>query len=239
MNPPRIASQPEWLALRKQLLEKEKQLTHLHDELARERQALPWVRVDKSYQFQGPNGKLSLSDLFGQKSQLIVYHFMFGPGWREGCPSCSLFSDQFDGLTAHLAARDVALAVVSRAPYGEIAPFKARMGWRFPWVSSFDNDFNRDYHVYFSKEEVNSGTSYYNFGPNGFPSEEGPGISVFAKDSDGQVFHTYSTYARGPENMMSLYRLLDIVPKGRDEEGLPWPMAWVRHHDRYDGPSAA
>jgi predicted dithiol-disulfide oxidoreductase (DUF899 family) len=239
MNRPRIASQPEWLALRKQLLEKEKQLTHLHDELARERQALPWVRVDKSYQFQGPNGKLSLSELFGQKSQLLVYHFMFGPGWREGCPSCSLFSDQFDGLTAHLAARDVALAAISRAPYSEIAPFKARMGWRFPWVSSFDTDFNRDYHVYFSKEEVNSGTSYYNFGPNGFPSEEGPGISVFAKDSEGQLFHTYSTYARGPEDMMSLYRLLDIVPKGRDEEGLPWPMAWVRHHDRYDGPSAA
>lgn len=239
MNRPRIASPAEWLELRKQLLAKEKQLTHLHDELARERQALPWVRIDKDYVFEGPNGKVALKDLFGSRSQLIVYHFMFGPGWSEGCPSCSLFSDQLDALLVHLAARDVAFSAISRAPYAELAPFKARMGWQFPWVSSFGSDFNHDYNVCFSKEEVQSGTAYYNFGPNGFPSEEGPGLSVFAKEPDGSVFHTYSTYARGPESMMSIYKFLDIVPKGRSEEGLPWPMAWVRHHDRYDGPSAA
>jgi predicted dithiol-disulfide oxidoreductase (DUF899 family) len=238
MNPPKIASRDEWLAARHELLAKEKHLTRLRDELAAERRTLPWVPVEKAYAFDGPSAKLTLSDLFAGRSQLVVYHFMLGPGWKEGCPSCSLLSDHLDGAVVHLAARDVALAVVSRAPYAEIAPFKARMGWRFPWVSSFESDFNRDYHVSFSKEEVATGEFYYNYGMNGFPSEEAPGISVFAKDASGAVFHTYSSYARGGEPFIGAYHFLDMVPKGRDEAGLPWPMAWVRHHDRYGTTSA-
>jgi predicted dithiol-disulfide oxidoreductase (DUF899 family) len=238
MKPPKIASRDEWLAARQALLAKEKQLTRASDELAAERRTLPWVPVEKSYVFEGPSGKQTLSDLFAGRSQLVVYHFMLGPGWKEGCPSCSLLSDHLDGALVHLAARDVTLAVVSRAPYAEIAPFKARMGWRFPWVSSFDSDFNRDYHVSFSKEEVATGEFYYNYGKNGFPSEEAPGISVFAKDTSGAVFHTYSSYARGGESFIGAYQFLDMVPKGRDEAGLPWPMAWVRHHDRYATTSA-
>jgi predicted dithiol-disulfide oxidoreductase (DUF899 family) len=233
MNSPKIASRDEWLAARQELLAKEKRLTRLHDELAEERRSLPWVPVEKAYAFEGPSGKQTLSDLFAGRSQLVVYHFMLGPGWKEGCPSCSLLSDHLDGALVHLAARDVALAVVSRAPYAEIAPFKARMGWRFPWVSSFESDFNRDYHVSFSKEEVATGEFYYNYGMNGFPSEEAPGLSVFAKDPSGALFHTYSSYARGGEPFIGAYQFLDVVPKGRDEAGLPWPMAWVRHHDRY------
>jgi predicted dithiol-disulfide oxidoreductase (DUF899 family) len=163
---------------------------------------------------------------------------MLGPGWKEGCPSCSLLADHLDGSSVHLAARDVTLTVISRAPYEEIAPFQQRMGWSFPWVSSHDSDFNRDFHVSFSKEEVASGTFDYNYGKSGFPSEEAPGISVFAKDASGAIFHTYSTYARGGEPLIAAYALLDMVPKGRDEAGLPWPMAWVRHHDKYGAKSA-
>ncbi|MFZ5891484.1 MAG: DUF899 domain-containing protein [Myxococcota bacterium] len=234
MTQPKIVSQDEWLVLRKKLLEKEKQLTRLGDELAKERQALPWVRMEKDYVFDGPNGKVKLGDLFNGQSQLVVYHFMLGPGWREGCPSCSFVADHVDGMLVHLAARDVAFAAISRAPYQEIAPFKARMGWRFTWVSSYETEFNRDYNVSFSKEEVARGDAYYNYGQNGFPSEEGPGVSVFVKDAKGGVFHTYSTYARGAEPILGAYQLLDLVPKGRAEAGLPWPMAWVRHHDRYE-----
>jgi predicted dithiol-disulfide oxidoreductase (DUF899 family) len=233
MNPAKIVSPDEWLAARKALLAKEKELTRLRDELSEERRALPWVRVEKSYVFDGPSGKQSLSDLFAGRSQLVVYHFMLGPGWREGCPSCSMLCDHLDGSLVHLASRDVTLAVVSRAPYAEIAPFKQRMGWQFHWVSAYDTDFNRDYHVSFSKQEVTTGAFYYNYGMNGFPSDEAPGISVFAKDASGAIFHTYSSYARGGEPLIGVYHLLDLVPKGRDEEGLPWPMAWVRHHDRY------
>ncbi len=233
MKPPKIVTPDEWLAARKQLLAKEKELTRRRDELAVERRALPWVRVEKEYVFDGPSGKQSLSDLFAGRSQLVVYHFMLGPGWKEGCPSCSLLSDHLDGAVAHLAARDVTLAVVSRAPYAEIAPFQERMGWRFHWVSSHGTPFNRDYDVSFSKEEVASGSLYYNYEMNVFRSEEAPGISVFAKDDSGGVYHTYSSYARGGEPLIGAYYFLDMVPKGRDEQGLPWPMAWVRHHDRY------
>lgn len=238
MNPPKITSRDEWLAARRELLAKEKQLTRLHDELAVQRRTLPWVRVEKTYVFEGLAGQQTLSELFAGRSQLVVYHFMLGPGWKEGCPSCSLLCDHLDGSLVHLAARDVTLTVVSRAPYAEIAPFKARMGWRFPWVSSFDSEFNRDFHVSFSKEEVATGEFYYNYGMNGFPSEEAPGLSVFAKDASGAVFHTYSSYARGGEPIIGAYHLLDMVPKGRDEASLPWPMAWVRHHDRYGATSA-
>lgn len=239
MKEHRIVSPEEWIAARKKLLAKEKELTRLSDELAGERRTLPWVRVEKDYFFDGPSGKEAFADLFAGRSQLIVYHFMFGPGWKEGCPSCSLVADHFDGVLPHLGARDVSLIAISRAPYAEIAPFKQRMGWRFHWVSSHGMEFNRDYHVSFSKEEVASGSFYYNYGMNGFPIEEAPGISVFYKDENGAIFHTYSSYARGGEAVLAAYHLLDMVPKGRSEEGLPFPMAWVRHHDRYGATSVA
>jgi predicted dithiol-disulfide oxidoreductase (DUF899 family) len=172
--------------------------------------------------------------LFGGQSQLIVYHFMLGPGWPEGCPSCSFLADQYDSLRPHLLARDVNLVVVSRAPWKEIATFKQRMGWQFPWYSSFGTDFNRDYGVSFTKAELESGKAQYNYEAQSFPSEEAPGASVFAKNDAGEVFHTYSTYGRGLDMMLNAYNFIDLTPKGRNEEGLPWPMAWVRHHDKYE-----
>jgi len=231
----RIVSRDEWLAARKQHLSREKELTRLRDRLSAERRELPWVKVDKRYVFDGPDGRQTLADLFAGRSQLVVYHFMFGPGWAEGCPSCSWAADGFDANLVHLNARDVSFVAVSRAPLAQIQAFQKRMGWRFPWVSSHGTDFNRDYHVSFTPEEMAKGDAYYNFGNNGFPSEEAPGVSAFYKDESGEVFHTYSTYARGGEPMLAAYFFLDLVPKGRDEAGLPWPMAWVRHHDRYDG----
>jgi predicted dithiol-disulfide oxidoreductase (DUF899 family) len=228
-----VVPQADWLAARKTLLSKEKEFTRLRDELSRQRLELPWEKVEKNYVFDGGNGKVTLADLFAGKSQLIVYHFMFGPGWAEGCPSCSLLADHFDGSVPHLAARDVTLAVVSRAPIEQIAAFQTRMGWRFPWVSSYANDFNRDYHVSFTKDEVAKGEMYYNYVNQNFPSEEGPGVSVFYKDAAGNIFHTYSSYGRGLDIMIGAYNWLDIAPKGRDEDQLAHPMAWVRHHDKY------
>jgi predicted dithiol-disulfide oxidoreductase (DUF899 family) len=233
MSQPRIVSRDEWLAARKQLLSKEKELTYLRDRLSAERRALPWVRVDKPYLFEGPSGKETLGGLFEGRSQLVIYHFMFGPGWEQGCPSCSWAADNIDGNVVHLNARDVTLVVVSRAPLAQIEAFRKRMGWGFKWVSSYGSDFNHDYHVSFTAEEIAKGNVYYNYGPNGFPSEEAPGISVFYKNGDGEVFHTYSAFARGAEPLLGGYYLLDAVPKGRDEAGLPFTMAWVRHHDRY------
>ncbi len=230
---PRVVPQAEWLAARKELLRKEKEFTRLRDELSRQRRELPWEKVEKQYIFEGPSGPETLADLFGDRSQLIVYHFMFGPGWKEGCPSCSLLADHFDGSVAHLAARDVRLVVVSRAPLAQIEAFKKRMDWRFKWVSSYGNNFNRDYHVSFTKDEVEKGEMYYNYTTGKFPSEEGPGTSVFYKDAAGQIFHTYSAYARGLDMMIGAYNWLDLTPKGRDEDGLAYTMAWVRHHDRY------
>ena len=230
---PRVVSQAEWLAARKELLSKEKEFTRLRDELSRQRRELPWERVGKEYAFDGQNGKETLADLFGGKSQLIVYHFMFGPGWEEGCPSCSLLSDHIDGSVVHLAARDVSLVVVSRAPLPQIEAFKKRMGWRFKWVSSYGNDFNRDYHVSFTKEDLAKGQMYYNYVMQQFPSEEGPGASVFYKGGAGNIFHTYSSYGRGLDMMIGAYNWLDLAPKGRDEDGLAYTMAWVRHNDKY------
>jgi predicted dithiol-disulfide oxidoreductase (DUF899 family) len=230
---PRVVSQAEWLAARKELLSKEKEFTRLRDELSRQRRELPWEKVEKAYVFDGPKGKETLADLFGGKSQLIVYHFMLGPGWKEGCPSCSFISDHLDGSVVHLAARDVRLAVVSRAPFAEIEAFKKRMGWRFHWVSSYGSDFNFDYHVSMKKEDVGKGPVYYNYTMQEFPSEERPGTSVFYKDAAGNVFHTYSSYGRGLDILIGAYNWLDIAPKGRDEEGLKHSMAWVRHHDKY------
>jgi predicted dithiol-disulfide oxidoreductase (DUF899 family) len=233
MQPHKLVSRDQWLAARKAHLVKEKEFTRARDELSRQRRELPWVKVDKSYVFDGPDGKETLADLFGGRSQLIVYHFMFGPGWEQGCPSCSLLADHFDGAVVHLAQRDVTLLVVSRAPLPQIDAFKQRMGWRFKWISSHGNDFNRDYHVSFSKDEMDRGKVYYNYDMGEFPSEEAPGASVFYKDANGDIFHTYSSYARGLDMLIGAYNFLDLAPKGRDEAGLPWTMAWVRHHDRY------
>jgi predicted dithiol-disulfide oxidoreductase (DUF899 family) len=228
-----VVSRQEWLAARKALLAKEKKLTHDRDAVAAERRALPWVKVDKNYVFDSPTGKQTLADLFDGRSQLIIYHFMFGPDWNEGCPSCSFNMDHTDPALVHLAQRDVSFAAVSRAPISKIEPFKKRMGWRFRWVSSHGNDFNYDYRVSFTAEEMDKGKVEYNFDMVAFPSSEAPGISVFYKDSSGIIFHTYSAYARGTENTVNTYNYLDFAPKGRDEDHLPFTMAWVRHHDRY------
>jgi predicted dithiol-disulfide oxidoreductase (DUF899 family) len=229
----RIVPAAEWIAARKELLRKEKEFSRLRDELSRERRALPWEKVDKNYVFDGPRGKETLADLFAGRSQLVVYHFMFGPGWKEGCPSCSFLADGFDGAAVHLAHRDVTFLAISRATLPEIEAFKKRMGWQFKWVSSFANDFNRDYHVSFSNEERARGKVYYNYDLTEFPSEEGPGASVFYKNEAGEIFHTYSTFARGLDPMLMTYQWLDLTPKGRDEDGLAFTMAWVRHHDKY------
>ena len=230
----KVVSSAEWLAARKELLKKEKEFTRLRDELSRQRRELPREKVEKQYVFAGPNGKETLADLFDGHSQLIVYHFMLGPGWKEGCPSCSFLADTMDGAVVHLAHRDTTLVVVSRAPLPEIQAFQKRMGWRFKWVSSFENDFNRDYHVSFSKDEMAKGKVAYNFDMTEFPSEEAPGASVFYRNAAGEVFHTYSAYARGLDQLVGTYNFLDLTPKGRDEDALPHTMAWVRHHDRYD-----
>jgi predicted dithiol-disulfide oxidoreductase (DUF899 family) len=229
---PKVVSQADWIQKRKELLVKEKNLTRQRDALAEERSQLPWVKVDKKYSFETASGKKALPELFGGKSQLAIYHFMLGPDWEQGCPSCSLLADHMDGMAIHLAQRDVRLMIVSRAPLGKIEEFKKRMGWKFPWVSSFGSDFNFDFGVSVAKEDVGKET-LYNYAPSKFPSDERPGMSVFYRNANGEVFHTYSMYGRGLEDLMGLYALLDRVPKGRDEAGLPHGMAWVRHHDRY------
>ena len=230
----KVVSQSEWLRAQRDFLAKEKELTRLSDELARERRELPWTRVEKEYVFTAPQGKLSLADLFGGRSQLATYHFMFGPDWEEGCPGCSYVMDHMNGAVEHLAARDVALIVVSRAPLDKIMAFKRRMGWRFPWVSSGDSDFNRDFAVSFTKEELAGGAKEYNFGTTAPHGEENPGLSLFYKDPSGAVFHTYSSYGRGLEALLPTYAVLDRAPKGRDKANLPRPMSWVRHHDKYE-----
>ena len=228
-----VVSPDEWIAARKAFLQREKEFTRLRDQLSAERRALPWVRVEKEYVFEGPDGKETLADLFAGRSQLIVQHFMFGPDWEEGCKSCSFWADSYNGTDKHLAARDVTFVAVSSAPYAKLAAFKARMGWTFKWVSSAGSDFNHDYQVTASEEEKQGGEVYYNYSRVRFPSTERPGASAFYKAADGTVFHTYSCYARGLDMLNGAYQYLDIAPKGRDEAGLPRPMAWVRLHDRY------
>jgi predicted dithiol-disulfide oxidoreductase (DUF899 family) len=235
MQPHRVVSHDEWIAARKAYLAEEKAFTKARDALSRKRRELPWEKVDKNYVFDTANGKQSLGDLFGNKSQLIVYHFMLGPGWEAGCPSCSYLADHFDGAVVHLAQRDVAFTVVSRAPLPEIETFKRRMGWKFKWASSFGSDFNFDYQVSVSPQEKASGEVYYKYVLTTFPSEERPGLSVFFKNDTGEIFHTYSSYGRGLDMLIGTYHFLDMAPKGRDEDGLNFSMAWVRHHDRYDG----
>ena len=229
-----VVSRDEWLKARKAHLAAEKELTRQRDELSRQRRELPWERVEKDYVFEGPNGPEKLTDLFAGFSQLIIYHFMLGPKWEEGCKSCSFLADHFDGTQIHLAHRDVSFAAVSQAPMARIQAFQERMGWGFHWVSAFASDFQSDYGVHFTKEEL-TGEVTYNYRKVRFGLEEAPGLSVFCKDEDGQIFHTYSTYERGLDILAGTYHFLDLVPKGRDEEGLAFSMAWVRHHDKYDG----
>jgi predicted dithiol-disulfide oxidoreductase (DUF899 family) len=230
----KVLSHADWVEARKALLEKEKAFTRARDAISAARRGLPWEKVETDYVFDGPDGKVSLSDLFNGRGQLIVYHFMYGPGWAEGCKSCSFLADHFNPAIVHLKHRDVSMVAVSKAPLAEFAPFKGRMGWTFPWVSSFDNDFNRDFDVSFTEDELGGGAVYYNYAEQGFPSTEAPGLSVFAKDAAGDMFHTYSSYGRGLDMFITAYHFLDVVPKGRDEADLPYSMEWVRLHDAYD-----
>ncbi|YBV94647.1 thioredoxin family protein (plasmid) [Phyllobacteriaceae bacterium JZ32] len=226
-----VVSHDEWLSARRNLLKAEKELTHLRDKVAGERLALPWVRIDKEYLFDTLDGPRALADLFEDRSQLLVQHFMFAPGWKEGCPSCSFMADHTDGMNLHLAHHDVTMVAVSRAPLAEIERYRERMGWQFNWVSSFRNDFNYDFRVSFTREEIATGKIDYNFGEWREIGEEWPGISAFFKDDAGDIFRTYSTYGRGVEVMMGTYAMLDLMPKGRNEtEG----MEWLRRHDRYE-----
>lgn len=229
----KILSHDDWTEARKQLLEQEKAFTRARDELSRARRALPWERVEKTYAFEGSKGRLSLSDLFEGRSQLIIYHFMFGPDWTVGCKSCSFLADHFDPAVVHLAQRDVTMVAVSRAPLAKLEEFKRRMGWSFAWVSSLGSDFNHDYQVSFSQEEFDSGEVYYNYKLQGFSSTEAPGVSVFHKGEEGAVFHCYSAYQRGLDMFITSYHYLDLVPKGRDEEDLAYTMEWVKLHDEY------
>jgi predicted dithiol-disulfide oxidoreductase (DUF899 family) len=224
-------SHKDWTAARLALLAKEKAFTRARDELSAARRALPWEKVETNYVFEGARGNVSLADLFAGKSQLIVYHFMFGPDWEAGCKSCSFWADNYDRIVVHLNARDTNLVTVSRAPYERLAAYKQRMGWSFEWVSSLGNSFNRDYAVSFPDAQAREGNNY-NFATIRFDGEEAPGLSVFAREG-GDIFHTYSTYSRGLDMLNGAYHLLDLVPKGRDEAGLPYGMEWLRRHDEY------
>lgn len=226
-----IVSREEWLAARKAHLAREKEFTRQRDALSAERRALPWVRVEKDYVFEGPNGRLTLVDLFGSNSQLVIYHFMFGPGWKEGCQGCSFLADHFDGPNQHLKHHDVSLVAVSRAPYAEFQPFRERMGWQFPWVSAAGSDFNYDFHVSVSPQEKAAGRYEYNYEMHDGEGGEMPGFSVFYRNEAGEIFHTYSSYARGGDLLIGAYNVLDMTPKGRNEDTI---MDWMRHHDRYE-----
>lgn len=229
----KVVSQKAWLTARKKLLLKEKELSRLRDQLNRQRRSLPWVAVDKrAYVFDGPNGKETLADLFRGKNQLIIYHFMFGPGWKDGCPHCSFWADHFDSVGIHLGQRDTSLAVISRAPWKEIAPFKRRMGWKFHWVSSAANEFNFDFQVSFTPGQIRNGKAIYNYGKLDMDIDEREGVSAFYKEKGGAVYHTYSSYARGIDLLNTTYNFLDLTAKGRDENP-EHSQDWVRYHDEY------
>ena len=228
----KVVSQKEWLAARKKLLVKEKKFMKLHDALKLQRRKLPWVKIEKEYVFDGPTGKATLAELFGGKSQLIVYHFMFGPGWEEGCAHCSFWADHFDSVNHHIGQRDTAFAVISRAPLAEIEPFKKRMGWKFDWVSSNGTDFNFDFNVSFRPEQIKKGVLPYNYTQIKMKIDELQGVSAFYKDPKGDLYHTYSSYARGIDLMNNTYNFLDLTAKGRDENP-ETTQAWVRYHDKY------
>jgi predicted dithiol-disulfide oxidoreductase (DUF899 family) len=228
-----IVSEEEWIEARKALLAKEKEFTRGRDALSQARRDLPWVKVRKDYVFDTTEGRKSLADLFEGRSQLVVYHFMFGPDWEKPCKSCSFWADNFNGIGEHLKARDVSFAAISRAPLAKLTATAKRLGWKFKWVSSAESDFNFDFGVSFTKEAINSGEITYNFGRHKAFGDEMPGISVLFKDKDGTIYRTYSCYSRGLDMMNGAYQFLDLVPKGRDENGLPHTMAWVRLHDEY------
>ncbi|KMW56994.1 hypothetical protein AIOL_001952 [Candidatus Rhodobacter oscarellae] len=227
------ASKDDWVTARTAFLAKEKAHTRERDALAEARRALPALKVQPGYSFTGPDGRMSLRDLFGDKTQLAVFHFMFGDGWAEGCPSCSFWADNLDGVGVHLAHRDLALVAVSSAPYPDLAAYRARMGWSFPWVSAHGSSFNSDMGVSFTQAEIDAGTAMYNYAPKGFPSTEAPGFTFYRREGD-DIYLTYATYGRGLDHFNGAYQLLDLAPKGRGEADLPWPMAWLRRHDQYD-----
>lgn len=231
----KVVSHEEWLNARVELLAAEKKVTRQLDDLARRRRDLPWERVEKSYRFEGPKGVRSLADLFDGRSQLLVYHFMFAPDWDEGCKSCSYWADNFNGIPFHLAQRDVTFTAISRAPLAKLAAYKERMGWSFPWVSSHGSDFNFDYQVSFTPEQLAEGKAYSNYKVQPTSESEQPGISVFFKNERGELFHTYSGLGRGIDIFNGAYQLLDMVPKGRDEGDLDFTMAWIRRHDEGPG----
>ena len=231
-HPATAVDRETWLAARRAHLDDEKAFTRQRDDLSRKRREMPWLEISKGYEFEGPDGPATLADLFGDQSQLLIYHFMFGPGWGEGCPSCSYWADNYDGIGVHLAARDTALAAVSRGPLPELVAYKERMGWSFPWYSSSKSSFNFDMGVSFSPAEVADGSATYNFGTMPAFGDELPGISVFAKNGDA-VFLTYQTFARGLDMLNGAYHMLDLTPKGRNEEDLDFSMGWLRRHDSY------
>ncbi|WP_042273140.1 DUF899 domain-containing protein [Paraburkholderia heleia] len=232
MESHRIVSQTEWLEARKALLAEERAFTHARDALVAKRRALPWVRVDKTYTFETAQGPRTLAELFGPRSQLIIYHFMLGPDWEEGCPGCSFLSDHVDGMLPHLEHHDVTYVAVSRAPLAKIEAFKKRMGWRFPWVSSNGSDFNFDYHVSFGEADKARGKAIYNYAEQDYMSDELPGVSAFYREEAGNVYHTYSAYARGAEMLIGTYAMLELTANGRNEE--KDMREWMRHHDRYE-----
>ena len=233
MTDPTIATHEQWLAARLELLAAEKEFTRQRDALTRRRMAMPWERVEKSYRFEGASGARSLADLFDGRSQLIVYHFMFAPDWDEACKSCSFWADNFNGIPVHLGHRDVTFTAVSLAPLAKIEAYKKRMGWSFPWVSSHGSDFNFDYQASFTPDQIAAGT-YYNYQVQPNKVSEQVGISVFARNARGELFHTYSCYSRGVDMLNGAYHYLDLVPKGRDEDGLEFAMGWLRRHDQYE-----
>ncbi len=235
MNEHRVVSREEWVRERRRLLAEEKEFTRQRDALSARRRELPWVRVEKDYTFDGPHGRQALQELFDGRGQLLVYHFMYGPDWGDdGCPSCSFWADNFNGIDIHLAHRDISFVAISRAPLDMLEKYRKRMGWTFKWLSSFDTDFNRDYHVSFTPEETEKGEVFHNFGTMKFSSSEAPGASAFYLDADGSIFHTYSCYMRGVDMLNGAYHWMDIAPKGRDEDGLDHAMAWLRRRDQYE-----
>lgn len=228
-----IVSHDEWTAAARRLLAREKEFLRLRDQLSGERRALPWERVEKPYVFESPAGRQSLADLFAGHSQLLVNHFMFAPEWEAGCRGCSFWADSYNGSIPHLEQRDVSFVAVSRAPLGKLQAFARRMGWHFKWVSSAGSDFNYDFNVSFTPEQLEHGTAVYNYTRYRESSSDKQGFSVFFKDADGSIFHTYSTFARGVDPINVTFQLLDLLPKGRDEAGLPHPMSWVKLRDQY------
>ena len=223
-----------WIDARKEFLKREKEFTKARDALSAARRNLPKLAIEKDYTFNTTSGQKSLAELFNGNSQLIIYHFMYGPDWEEGCPSCSLWADNFEGIDIHLAHRDISLVFMSTASLDTIQAYRKRMCWTFDWVSDPKGEFSRDMQVSFSKAEIEAGAAEYNYGPNGFPSTEAPGITVWQRDND-TTYHTYGTFGRGLDMLNGAYHLMDIAPNGRDEDGLPWPMAWLRRRDQYEG----